>query len=461
MNSRFLKLFAIFLFALMVLVPAAGADSTEEAIEKAAEMNGAVVRMHKEGRTEEAVEVGERAYKIIVETLGSNHPSTATALYNLATLYEEMGEFERAETLFKRALKIREDTLGARHRDTISTRKVLAAVQRAMADRAGRPAAKNGGGLIGARVPMANGGGAAGADGGIERKTSSDVKGDGASEVTSVKTAEEPGKIKPITRKTVKAKPGKKMAPKPVARTLSTVPKSGRSGGLTGATGAMDEVAVEMEAAGAEEEAPVMEMRSFPMVLADGETPPVPAEAKFDEYKVKLGVDAVMKIPGPAGLLRVWIGAPEYTPEFREGMREAVGTLPVVGQTAKVKAVAPDFEVEPGDSICIKLHATGVDALFELRPKKKGEFKVSAVVKLYETADCSGAAIPKAVETLYVMVEVDAGKMIGEGAEEMGGVFWEKFLDFWGAAVALFFGLILFLLRGKLKKIFGFGGDKS
>ncbi len=215
---------------------------------------------------------------------------------------------------------------------------------------------------------------------------------------------------------------------------------------------------------GAEEvgESPALETRSFPLMAAGGEVDPasLPAIA-FDEYAVKLGVDEVMKMPGPAGIMRLWIGAPEYTPEFREGMSEAVGSLPKVGETAKVKAFAPDFDVEPKDSICLKLHPTGTDALFELRPKKKGDFKVSAVVELFSSGDCSGAAIPKAVKTLSVSVVVDTGKKIEEGASQMGGIFWEKFLDFWGAIVALFFGLILFLLRGKLKKIFGFSSGKD
>ncbi|VAV85532.1 hypothetical protein MNBD_DELTA01-1369, partial [hydrothermal vent metagenome] len=92
MSSVSLKVLTVILFVLVVIAPAARADRTEEAIEKAAYMNASVVRMYKEGRIEEALNAGERAYKTIAETLGPEHPETATALYNLAVLLQETGE---------------------------------------------------------------------------------------------------------------------------------------------------------------------------------------------------------------------------------------------------------------------------------------------------------------------------------------------------------------------------------
>ncbi|VAV83688.1 Chemotaxis protein methyltransferase CheR [hydrothermal vent metagenome] len=502
MGRIFLKVFTVSLFVLMVLAPVARADRTEEAIEKAAHMNASVVRMHKEGRIEEALEAGERAYNAIAEMLGLKHPSTATSLHNLAALFQEMGELRRAETFFKRALKIREATLGARHRDTINSRRKLTAIQKILSGptAAGehKPSTKiikNGGGRAAPVKTTAPTVRVAPVKPKIVDTKTIKTTGKPRAKISPrptapVKTTAPTVRVAPVKPKTVDTKtikttgkPRAKISPRPTATVTDSIGRGvGRAPASAngerevkpsakiiknapgGTSGTVKEINAEIVAVGEEEEHPALVTRSLPIVIAENGEESEPAmvkDAKFDEYKVKLGVDALMKIPGSVGVLRVWIGAPEYTPEFREGMSEVTGTLPKVGETARVKAFAPDFEIEPADSICIKLHPTGADALFELRPKKKGQFNVSAVVNLYESDDCSGAAIPRAVETLQVTVKVDTGKVAVEHAGEMWKVFWEKFLDFWGAIVALFFGLILFLLRGKLKKIFGFGGDKS
>jgi Na+-driven multidrug efflux pump len=40
-------------------------------------------------------------------------------------------------------------------------------------------------------------------------------------------------------------------------------------------------------------------------------------------------------------------------------------------------------------------------------------------------------------------------------------IFWAKTTEFWAALLALFFGLILFLVRKQLKRLFGFDKDDS
>jgi len=460
MSSVSLKVLTVILFVLVVIAPAARADRTEEAIEKAAYMNASVVRMYKEGRIEEALNAGERAYKTIAETLGPEHPETATALYNLAVLLQETGELRRAEALFIRALKIREATLGARHRDTIESRRRLADIRKILAG------------------PKAAG----------EPKPSEKIKNNSTGSRAPVKIRRRSVRVAPVQPKVaakievIKPEPRAKILPQPIAvpKPIGAVagkapaiangggePKSSvkilknGSGGNAAVSGALRETGTGSKTEGA----PLpLKTRSLEMVLAESGEESQKAGAmavKFDEYKVQLGVDALMKIPGVPGELRVWIGAPEYAPEFREGMKKAAGSLPKVGETAKVTVFAPAFEVEPRESICMRLHPTGAEVRFMLRPTRKGVFNVSADVNLYGSDDCSGAPVPKAVETLQVTVKVDAGEVVGERAGEMWEVFWGKFLDFWGAVVALFFGLILFLLRGKLKKIFGFGGGKK
>jgi hypothetical protein len=137
-------------------------------------------------------------------------------------------------------------------------------------------------------------------------------------------------------------------------------------------------------------------------------------------------------------------------------METATDTLPAVGATARVEPFAPGFDVDPSESVCIKISPQGSDVRFKLIPKEKGVFNVGANVNLYDTDDCSGAPIPKAASSLQVKVVVDRGRVIAEHGKELWEVFWDKLLEFWGAVLALFFGLLLYLLRGKIKRLFGY-----
>ena len=181
---------------------------------------------------------------------------------------------------------------------------------------------------------------------------------------------------------------------------------------------------------------------------------------KYDQYKVELGADSIIKIPGIPGELRVWIGFPEYEATFPEDMSRAHGSLPAVGETARVRPFSTGLKIEPKESLCMKIHPTGSEVRFELIPIKEGVFKVGADVHLFDSDDCSGAPIPKAAATLQVEVKVDRAEIANVRKKELWEVFWEKFLQFWGAVVALFFGLVLFLLRNQLKKWFGYRDDR-
>jgi hypothetical protein len=176
----------------------------------------------------------------------------------------------------------------------------------------------------------------------------------------------------------------------------------------------------------------------------------------YDEWLVKLGADSELKIPGAPGELKVWIGVPEFVPDFPERMETATDTLPAVGATAKVEPFAPGFDVKPNESVCMRIHPRGSEVRFELIPKDKGVFHVGANVNLYDSDDCTGAPIPKAASSLEVKVVVDQRRVIEEHTKELWEVFWDKLVEFWGAVLALFFGLLLYLLRGKIKRTFGF-----
>jgi hypothetical protein len=180
---------------------------------------------------------------------------------------------------------------------------------------------------------------------------------------------------------------------------------------------------------------------------------------KIDDYRVVLGVDQTIKIPGLPGELRVWIGSPDYEPDFPERMTRDEATVPALGESATVEPFAPAFDIAPSHTQCIKIHPSGSEVRFKLTPHEQGTFEVGANVYLYDSADCSGAPIPKTAATLKVQVEVDNREIFIEKMRELWHVLWEKFIEFWGALLAIFFGLLLFLIRGKLKRWFGYGDN--
>src|SRR6266702_4146344 len=64
-----------------------------------------------------------RALAIREKIEGTEHPSTADTLHELAMLYWDQGKYELAEPLFQRALAISEKVLGPNHPDTVRRRK--------------------------------------------------------------------------------------------------------------------------------------------------------------------------------------------------------------------------------------------------------------------------------------------------------------------------------------------------
>lgn len=177
---------------------------------------------------------------------------------------------------------------------------------------------------------------------------------------------------------------------------------------------------------------------------------------RTDEYTVVLGVDETIKIPGLPGELRVWIGSPDYQPDFPERMTHDEASVPAVGESATVQPFAPAFTIEPAQTQCIRIHPSGSEVRFKLTPQKQGSFEVGANVYLFDSLDCSGSPIPKTAATLKVLVEVDKKGIFIEKLTELWHVLWEKFIEFWAALLVIFFGLILFLIRGKLKRWFGY-----
>lgn len=178
-----------------------------------------------------------------------------------------------------------------------------------------------------------------------------------------------------------------------------------------------------------------------------------------DDYKVVLDVTDSIEIH-KKGSLRVWIGLEKYMPKQSQKMARDTTSIPSdVGSYARITPYAPDFEVDPIEGQCIKIHPSGSSVLFSLVPIRKGAFQISAKIELFDTDDCSGAAIPKSSDIVSVLVIVDKKEAFKKGIGELLEVVWKNFLTFWGAFVATIFGALLFVIRRYVKKKAGYGEE--
>lgn len=71
----------------------------------------------------------ERTLAIYEARLGTDHPTTASALENLAVLLGSRGGLKRAQALYLRILAVRETRLGNDHPGTVRSREALSRVE--------------------------------------------------------------------------------------------------------------------------------------------------------------------------------------------------------------------------------------------------------------------------------------------------------------------------------------------
>jgi hypothetical protein len=197
------------------------------------------------------------------------------------------------------------------------------------------------------------------------------------------------------------------------------------------------------------DEATTEELTAAPLLLA-------PA---FEMYKVVLGVDEQLALPGEPANLRIWIGDDGFAPDFSSGMSSAEGSIAALGDSAQIEAYAPAFRIEPDASKCIRIHPSGSEVRFKLYPQHAGEFAVGAIINLFDSPDCSGPPVPKTTTELKVQVKVNVVGWFQGRLTELWAIFWENALEFWASLLALIFATALFLVRGKLKKWFGFKAE--
>ncbi len=249
--------------------------------------------------------------------------------------------------------------------------------------------------------------------------------------------------LRPDTNKTtaaIKSKPAqsRKKSLGQRSETAATIPKAGVPGGLKSKR--------DNTTTATRRSAPPRQKPPSQPLSAITSAPP-----SLDRYKVQLGVDPRMEKPGPPGELKVWIGDPALNANFDKDMSTAETTIAAVGQSAKVTPFAPDFEVTPKESICIKIHPSGSEARFALTPKATGTFKVGADVLLYASAACSGPPVPKSAASLKVQVVVNTPAVIRGYLLQLWEILWKGVLEFWGWLVGAIVSLLIFRMRKRFK----------
>jgi hypothetical protein len=80
---------AVFLLAVLVMLPA---RAEEGDLAEAQRLNAQVLQYYSTGRYQQAIPLAQRVLAIREKALGPEHPGTAVALNNLATLYVATGD---------------------------------------------------------------------------------------------------------------------------------------------------------------------------------------------------------------------------------------------------------------------------------------------------------------------------------------------------------------------------------
>jgi CHAT domain-containing protein/Tfp pilus assembly protein PilF len=101
-----------------VVVLAAPAELPAQDAEGRAEVDALGRRadaLKKAGKLSEAIKVARRRVALARERFGATHLDIATPMNDLATLYQDLGQYAKAEPLFRRSLEIGEAKLGKDH----------------------------------------------------------------------------------------------------------------------------------------------------------------------------------------------------------------------------------------------------------------------------------------------------------------------------------------------------------
>ncbi len=110
--------------ALALCVVIASAASAQQ--DRWTELNQQAVKLCREGKSAEAINIVEKSVETAENTFGPDHPNVAVSLNFLAELYRSDGKSTEAEPLYKRSLSIVEKALGPDHTDVAAALNNLA-----------------------------------------------------------------------------------------------------------------------------------------------------------------------------------------------------------------------------------------------------------------------------------------------------------------------------------------------
>jgi len=94
-------------------------------------LNQEVMELYRAGKYDRAIVVAQKALQVAEQNAGPDHPDVATSLNNLASLYQDQGDYASAEPLYKRSLAILEKALGPDHPYVAGSLENLALLYRA------------------------------------------------------------------------------------------------------------------------------------------------------------------------------------------------------------------------------------------------------------------------------------------------------------------------------------------
>ena len=115
------KIALVFCLLLSLFAFPALAETTDQEIEHARQLNDQATVLHQQGKYQEAIALIQQSLMIRERGLGPDHAKTAVSLSNLATMYVTLGQYDQALPLLQRALAINEKVLGPDQLDTATT----------------------------------------------------------------------------------------------------------------------------------------------------------------------------------------------------------------------------------------------------------------------------------------------------------------------------------------------------
>lgn len=179
-------------------------------------------------------------------------------------------------------------------------------------------------------------------------------------------------------------------------------------------------------------------------------------DLKTKKYKAKLfGTKEITgyfkddKFKGKSGTLRVWIGDKKHLPKSSDKFDAKSKDIILLSKWVKIKPHG-FFYFIPQISQCKEIDPTGIDIEFEMEPKEYGKHEVSASIYYYDKEDCSDTPKTKKPDNeLNIQVTTNV-------KEKIIDIFTQELLNSIEIVIGLLFAIPIFLLRKKIKQLFGF-----